>query len=214
MHCGERSAAAGSRCGERRHPLRAAHGVAERELLNKRPVYVKVTRMDPASGGGAQFKIRAREATIYGRWLTAGYDYHVELENTTADAMCVEVVRYPASGLSYAPGPGWSGAIDVHADGAGIRCGGKGDCERELGRHGRGRALRVSACAAPTNLVAGGAAREHLRGQPRASRTSTSSRRRRTRARRQHVVAMRWPSVRKMRKVGSTGRASPERGGS
>ena len=79
---------------------------------NKRPVYVRVTRMDPALGGGAQFKIRAREATIYGRWLTAvGYDYHVEVENATADAMCVEVARYPASGLTYAPGPGWSGSI-------------------------------------------------------------------------------------------------------
>ena len=75
---------------------------------NKRPVFVKVTRFDPALGGGAQFKIRARESTIYGRWLTNGYDYHVEVENTTGDTMCVEVARYPASGLTYMAGPGWS----------------------------------------------------------------------------------------------------------
>ena len=52
---------------------------------------IKVSRGN--AGGGSQFKIRAREATIYGRWLTAGYDYHLEVENTTGDAMCVEVVR-------------------------------------------------------------------------------------------------------------------------
>ena len=67
---------------------------------NKRALFVKVTRMDPATGGGSQFKIRAREATAYGRWIINGFDYHVEVENTTGDAMCVEVSRYPASGLA------------------------------------------------------------------------------------------------------------------
>ena len=88
--------------------------------------------MDPAAGGASQFKIRARESTIYGRWLTAGYDYHIEIENTTGDPMCVEVVRYPASGLTYTAGLGWVGPVAVvHIDGAGLRCGEAGDSERE-----------------------------------------------------------------------------------
>ncbi len=124
---------------------------------NKRPVYVKVTRMDPASGGGAQFKIRAREATIYGRWVTNGFDYHVEVENTTGDAMCVEVARYPASGLTYAAGPGWSGSIasftmTVPAFGAVKQVIPNGSL---VGADGEGT-LRISACAASTNLMASG----------------------------------------------------------
>jgi hypothetical protein len=123
---------------------------------NKRPVYVKVTRMDPAAGGGAQFKIRARESTVYGRWVTAGYDYHVEVENTSGDLICVEVARYPASGLSYASGPGWSGSIaaftlTVPAFGAVKQVIPNGSL---VGTDGEGT-LRVSACAAPTNLVPG-----------------------------------------------------------
>jgi hypothetical protein len=123
---------------------------------NKRPVYVKVTRMDPATGGGAQFRIRAREATVYGRWTTAGYEYHVEVENTTADPMCVEVSRYPASGLAYTPGPGWSGALasfvmTVPAFGAVKQVIAKGSV---VGAASDGT-LRVNACASPTNLVPG-----------------------------------------------------------
>ncbi len=126
-------------------------------LLNKRPVYIKVTRMDPALGGGSQFKIRARESTIYGRWLTAGYDYHVEVENTTGDAMCVEVARYPASGLTYTAGPGWSGSIasfqlNVPAFGAVKQVIAKGSA---VGRIPRAR-CGSNACAAPTNVMAGG----------------------------------------------------------
>jgi hypothetical protein len=125
-------------------------------LLNKRPVYIKVTRMDPATGGGSQFKIRAREATIYGRWLTAGYDYHVEVENTTGDTMCVEVARYPASGLTYTPGPGWSGAIasftlTVPAFGAVKQVIPNGNL---VGSNSDGP-LRISACNSPVNLIPG-----------------------------------------------------------
>ncbi len=124
---------------------------------NKRPVYVKVTRMDPALGGGTQFKIRAREATIYGRWLTAGYDYHVEIQNTTGDAMCVEVARYPASGLTYAPGPGWSGSIasftlTVPAFGA-VKPAPMPNGSL-VGTDSEGT-LRINACASPTNLITG-----------------------------------------------------------
>ena len=126
-------------------------------LLNKRSVYIKVTRMDPAAGGGAQLKIRARESTVYGRWLTAGYDYHVEVENTTGDAMCVEVARYPATGLTYAPGPGWSGSIasfmlTVPAFGAVKQVIPSGSL---VGADGEGT-LRLGACASPTDLLAGG----------------------------------------------------------
>ncbi len=124
---------------------------------NKRPVYVKVTRADPVLlGGGAQFKIRARESTIYGRWVTNGYAYHVEVENTTGDAMCVEVARYPASGLTYTTGPGWSGSIasfqmTVPAFGAVKQVIPNGSL---VGGNGEGT-LRVNACAMPTNLIPG-----------------------------------------------------------
>ncbi len=125
---------------------------------NKRPVYVRVTRMDPALGGGAQFKIRVREGTVYGRWLTAvGYDYHVEVENATADAMCVEVARYPASGLTYTVGPGWSGSIasfqlNVPAFGAVKQVIAKGSA---VGADTEGT-LRLNACGSPLNVLPGG----------------------------------------------------------
>ncbi len=124
---------------------------------NQRPVYVKVTRLDPVAGGGAQFRIRAREATLYGRWLTTGNNFHVEVENTTAEAMCVEVTRYPAGGLSYTAGPGWSGAVvaqtlTIPAFGADKLVFPSGSL---VGGEGEG-ALRVGACAAPVNLVAAG----------------------------------------------------------
>ncbi len=121
---------------------------------NKRPVYVKVTRMSASEA--SQFKIRAREATIYGRWLTAGYDYHVEVENTTGDAMCVEVARYPASGLTYTVGPGWSGAIDaitmtVPPFGAVKTVALKGS---SVGTDTEGT-FRIGACGSPVNLIPG-----------------------------------------------------------
>ena len=122
---------------------------------NKRPVYIKVTSMNPATGGGSQFRVRAREATIYGRWLTAGYDYDIEVENTSGEAMCVEVARYPTSGLASA-GPGWAGAIDhfvmaVPAFGAVKQVISKGSL---VGADSEGT-LRVSGCGSPTNLVPG-----------------------------------------------------------
>ena len=124
---------------------------------NKRPVYVNVTRMDPALGGGAQFKIRAREATIYGRWLTNNFAYHVEVENTTGDAMCVEVARYPESGLTYTAGPGWAGSLasftlTVPAFGAAKQAIPSGSL---VGTDSEGT-LRINACGSPTNLLAAG----------------------------------------------------------
>ena len=79
--------------------------------LGKRPAYIKVTRMDAGAGGGSEFRIRARESTQYGRWSTNGYEMHVELQNTTADAMCAEVALYPSNGLTLAGT--WTPAIGV-----------------------------------------------------------------------------------------------------
>ena len=136
-------------------------------LLNKRPVYLKVTRMDPATGGGVQFKVRAREGTVYGRWLTAGYDYHVEVENTTGDATCVEVTRYPASGLAYTPGPGWTGTLMlVPADGAGLRRGEAGDSERQPGGCGRRGDIAHQRLRFADQPARGRAACEHVRVRP------------------------------------------------
>ena len=71
--------------------------------------------------------------------------------------MCVEVARYPASGLTYTPGPGWSGSIasftlSVPAFGAVKQVIPNGSL---VGADGEG-ALRINACAAPTNLLPAG----------------------------------------------------------
>ncbi len=71
---------------------------------NKRGVYVAV-----ASVTGPSFQIRVRESTIYSRWTTNGYDFHVELQNTTADSVCVQVTFYPNAGDAYAGT--WSGGL-------------------------------------------------------------------------------------------------------
>ena len=125
-------------------------------VLNKRAVAVKVTRMDPAAGGGSQFRIRAREATTYGRWLTNGFDYHVEVENTTAEAMCVEVAAYPASGLTYSPYYGWLGGVgtftmNVPAFGAVKNVTPAGT---KIGSDMEGT-FRIGACASPVELIPG-----------------------------------------------------------
>lgn len=86
---------------------------------NKRGIYVSV-----GSGGGTSFQIRVRESTIYGRWSTNGYDFHIELQNTTADSMCAEIVLDPQTGYSYngsvwsVPGPVFSTQLTVPAMGA------------------------------------------------------------------------------------------------
>jgi len=72
---------------------------------NKRGIFINV-----ASALGNQFLIRIRESTLYGRWSTNGYEFHVELQNTTADSVCIQILRYPTTGLTYSGGV-WSGAI-------------------------------------------------------------------------------------------------------
>ena len=119
---------------------------------NKRGIYVSV-----AAVTGPSFQIRVRESTIYGRWTTNGYDFHVELQNTTADSMCAEIIFLPNTGDSYAGT--WSGGLTVlqltippfgasktvfaNATPVGAANDTKGS-------------LRIGACAAPTNLVPSG----------------------------------------------------------
>ncbi len=86
---------------------------------NKRGIYVSIGK-----GGGISFQIRVREATMYGRWSTNGYDFHIELQNTTADSMCAEIVLNPQTGYLYngtvwsIPGPVFSTQLTVPAMGA------------------------------------------------------------------------------------------------
>jgi len=117
---------------------------------NKRGLYVAV-------GGvtGASFQVRVRESTIYGRWTTNGYDFHVELQNTTADTMCAEVILLPNAGDSYAGT--WSGAVTtqtltVPAFGANKTVFLNGTL---VGADKRGT-LRIGACGAPVNLMPSG----------------------------------------------------------
>ena len=93
-------AADGKRCVVRAFP--PAIGTAQ----NKRGIYVSV-----GSVAGNQFQIRVRESTMYGRWTTNGYDFHIELENTTSDSICAEIVFYPNSGNTYSGT--WSGGLDA-----------------------------------------------------------------------------------------------------
>jgi len=117
---------------------------------NKRGIYVSVGAVS-----GPSFQIRVRESTIYGRWTSNGYDFHVELENTTADAMCAEIIFLPNTGDSYAGT--WSGGLTtttltIPPFGANkyVLAGGT-----LVGPDNKGT-LRIGACAAPTNLVPSG----------------------------------------------------------
>lgn len=66
---------------------------------NKRGIYIGI-----GPGVGTQLQLRVREATIYGRWTTNGYDFHVEVQNTTSDSVCAEIDLYPNSGFAYTAG--------------------------------------------------------------------------------------------------------------
>jgi hypothetical protein len=72
--------------------------------LNRRGVYVGMT-----PGTGAAVNVRVRESTLYGRWTTNGYDFHLELDNTSADAICVRALFYRDSGYTFS-GSGWGDA--------------------------------------------------------------------------------------------------------
>ena len=66
-------------------------------------MYIRVARFIDTA-----FQIRVRESTVYGRWTTNGYDFHVEVQNTTAESMCAQVMFYPNSGMTYTGGV-WTG---------------------------------------------------------------------------------------------------------
>ncbi len=117
---------------------------------NKRGLYVAV-----GSVSGPSFDLRVRESTIYGRWTTNGYDFHVELENTTTDSMCAEVMLLPNSGNSYAGT--WSGAVTTQTltippFGANKMVFPNGTL---VGSDLRGP-LRIGACSNPVNLMPSG----------------------------------------------------------
>jgi hypothetical protein len=68
--------------------------------LQKRGIYISVT----TTGFAPQFRIRVSESTYYGRWTTNGYDMHIELQNTTQDPICGQILYYPGTGLTYSGG--------------------------------------------------------------------------------------------------------------
>jgi hypothetical protein len=119
--------------------------------VNKRGVFVKVD-----SNFGPGFQIRARESTIYGRWTTNGYDFHVEIQNTTSELLCAQINFLPGTGTTPPTGPNLPtpteltlpphGALKtVLANGTTMNGDNKGD-------------LRINACgqlAAPRNLTPG-----------------------------------------------------------
>ena len=142
-------AADGKRCIVRTFPPSPGN------MQNKRGLYAAV-------GGvtGSSFQIRVRESTIYSRWTTNGYDFHVELQNTTADSICVQVALYPGSGDAY--GVSWSGGLftslpltippfgavkTVVNNGTVVGTGGPPDSLRGT--------MRVGACTNPVNFVPG-----------------------------------------------------------
>jgi len=122
-------------------------------LQNQRLIYIRVDRWINTS-----FQIRVREATIYGRWTTNGYDFHVELQNTTAESICAQVIFYPNSGQTY-DGTQWTGAalttfftLTVPPFGAAKNVLPAGTT---VGTDNRGT-IRIGACPGPVNLNTAG----------------------------------------------------------
>jgi hypothetical protein len=116
---------------------------------NKRGIYIAV-----GSVAGPSFQIRVRESTIYGRWTTNGYDFHVELENTTADALCAQILFLPNAGNSHSGT--WSGGLmqttlTIPAFGANKFVFPNGTLVGALSDN-KGT-LRIGACATPVNFV-------------------------------------------------------------
>jgi hypothetical protein len=66
------------------------------QTLNKRAMFVRLSNTNTGSAAW----IRVRESTIYGRWTTNGYDFHVEVQNTTTDTINVELDFYPGTGTT------------------------------------------------------------------------------------------------------------------
>jgi hypothetical protein len=116
---------------------------------DKRVLYIKAEKY--VSSAGTAFQIRVRESTIYGRWTTNGYDFHVELQNTTEELLCAEVGLYPNSGTVFnGPSP-LTFNVTVPAYGAHKIVIANGTT---VGVDKRG-ALRIQACTFPVNLNTG-----------------------------------------------------------
>ena len=119
--------------------------------VNKRGIFVSVL-----SNFGPSFQIRAREATIYGRWTTNGYDYHTEVQNTTSETLCVQIAFIPGTGTTPPTGPAtiFTTELTVPPHGAAkvVRTSGStsgGDNKGDL------RLLGCSQALAPRNFVPG-----------------------------------------------------------
>ncbi len=81
--------------------------------LNKRAIYVSVF-----SNNANAFQIRIRESTLYGRWTTNGYDFHVEVQNTTTDSILIELDFYPGTGTTPPTGTTFSTCLTIPPMGA------------------------------------------------------------------------------------------------
>lgn len=81
--------------------------------LNKRAIYVSVS-----SANANAFQIRIRESTLYGRWTTNGYDFHVEVQNTTTDTIAIELTFYPGTGTTPPTGTTFSTCLTIPPMGA------------------------------------------------------------------------------------------------
>ncbi len=75
----------------------------DQATTNRKDVYVSV-----AQGTGSGVNVRVRDATLFGRWTTNGYEFHIEFDNTTADPVCAQALLYRESG--YAFSAGWGNA--------------------------------------------------------------------------------------------------------
>jgi hypothetical protein len=119
--------------------------------VNKRGIYISVMATFAPS-----FKIRVRESTIYGRWTVNGYDFHMELQNTTSETLCAQLALLPGTGTTPPTGPAGIFTTELtipphgaakHVRANGVTSGGdnKGD-------------LRIMGCASlssPKNFVPG-----------------------------------------------------------
>lgn len=105
VNCGAESIAPGLANFGLRCIIRAF--VPSGTTLNDRLVFIRVDQWVNTA-----FQIRVRESTVYGRWTTNNYDFHVEVQNTTAKSVCAQIIFYPNSGLTYSGGV-WSGPLAV-----------------------------------------------------------------------------------------------------
>jgi hypothetical protein len=71
---------------------------------NLKAVYVRIDQ-----GSSAGFNVRVRDTTMFGRWTTNGYEFHIEFDNTTTASVCAQALLYRESGYTFVVG-GWGDA--------------------------------------------------------------------------------------------------------